>query len=83
MAHFAKVENGKVTSVMVIANEAINNLEFPESESLGQQVIAESGFDGVWKQTSYSASFRGLFDGVGGIYDEAADEFTTLQVEQI
>lgn len=82
MAHFAKVENGMVTNVIVIANEAIDNLEFPESESVGQRVIAESGITGTWKQTSYNDNFRGLFAGVGCKYDEELDEFVVPVIEE-
>jgi hypothetical protein len=51
------------------------SLEFPESEALGQAVLAESGFDGTWLQTSYNGKFRGLFAGIGMIYDPIKDEF--------
>ena len=51
------------------------NLEFPDTEPLGQAVLAESGFEGKWLQTSFNANFRGVFANVGMIYDEAKDEF--------
>ena len=50
-------------------------VDFPESEALGQAVLAESGFDGTWLQTSYNGKFRGRFAGVGMIYDTDKDEF--------
>jgi len=50
-------------------------IEFPESEELGQAVLAESGFDGTWLQTSYNGKFRGRFAGVGMTYDSDKDEF--------
>lgn len=65
MAHFAKIENKIVTQVIVINNETLNNLEFPDSEPVGQEFIAALGLDGTWKQTSYNANFRGKFAGVG------------------
>ena len=65
MAHFAKVQNKTVQQVIVVNNETLGNAEFPESESLGQEFIASLGFDGTWKQTSYSAAFRGKYAGVG------------------
>jgi hypothetical protein len=101
MAHFAKIENGIVTNVIVISNCAIGscigtehwdyqeeyhkdhgNLDFPDTEVLGQTVLAESGFDGTWLQTSYNGNFRGKFANSGMIYDPIADEFK-YQVEQI
>jgi hypothetical protein len=65
MAHFAKIEDKIVTQVIVVANEALDNLEFPDSEPVGQAFIASIGLDGTWKQTSYSGSFRNKFAGVG------------------
>ena len=65
MAHFAKVENGIVQQVIVVNNEDLNDLDFPESEPLGQQFIASIGLDGTWKQTSYNSNFRGKYAGVG------------------
>lgn len=50
-------------------------LDFPDSEPLGQAVLAESGFDGTWLQTSYTGKFRGHFAGVGMAYDPTKDEF--------
>jgi hypothetical protein len=51
------------------------NLEFPDTESLGQAVLAESGFDGTWLQTSYNGNFRGRYANSGMIYDADKDEF--------
>ena len=52
------------------------NLEFPDTEPLGQAVLAESGFEGNWLQTSYNGNFRGTFAGVSMTYDPIKDEFT-------
>jgi hypothetical protein len=65
MAHFAKIENGIVTQVIVISNETLGDLDFPESETVGQEFIASLGLDGTWKQTSYNANFRGKYAGLG------------------
>lgn len=75
MAHFAKIENGIVTNVIVINNETLGDVEFPESESIGQQFIASIGLDGEWLQTSYNGNFRGVYAGIGMIYDSELDEF--------
>jgi hypothetical protein len=55
-------------------------IDFPESEALGQAVLAESGFDGTWLQTSYNGKFRGQFAGVGYSYDPIKDEFIAPEV---
>jgi hypothetical protein len=75
MAHFAKIENGFVTQVIVVNNETLGDVEFPESESIGQAFIASLGLDGTWLQTSYNDNFRNKFAGIGYTYDEVADKF--------
>ena len=57
-------------------------IDFPESESLGQAVLAESGFDGTWLQTSFNANFRGRYASPGMIYEPVADEFTYPTTEE-
>ena len=73
MAHFARVDgpNGYqiVREVVVVSNTAIGDAPFPQSEALGQAMLAQSGFHGQWIQTSYNASFRGKFAGLGDIWD--------------
>lgn len=83
MAHFAKIENGTVTQVIVVNNETLGDLDFPESEPLGQEFIASLGLDGTWKQTSYNANFRGKYAGVGFTYDSELDEFVAPPVPEI
>lgn len=68
MAHFAKIEDKIVTQVIVINNEVLGDLEFPDSEPIGQKFIASLGLEGTWKQTSYNANFRGKFAGIGDIW---------------
>ena len=55
-------------------------IDFPESEALGQAVLAESGFEGTWLQTSYNGKFRGRMAGVGMTYDAQADEFVSPEI---
>jgi hypothetical protein len=79
MAHFAKIEDGRVTGVMVVDNAQCGGGEFPESEPIGQAYIAELGFEGVWLQTSYSGSFRRRYAAHEGYYNEEADVFYPQQ----
>ena len=65
MAHFALVTEQIVQQVIVIANENCDDLPFPASEPVGQEFIASMGIEGEWLQTSYSASFRGCYAGMG------------------
>ncbi len=83
MAHFAKIENGIVATVIVVNNETLGDLEFPDSEPVGQAFIASIGLDGTWKQTSYNANFRGNYAGIGYTYDTDLDEFVAPPVVEI
>jgi hypothetical protein len=74
MAHFAKISNGIVETVIVISNDDCGS-EFPASESVGQAFIASLGLDGEWKQTSYNHNFRKQYAGIGYAYDAEVDVF--------
>jgi hypothetical protein len=78
MAHFAKIDNGIVETVIVINNEVMLDENGIEQETIGADFCAEL-FGGQWIQTSYNANFRGKFAGVGDTYDQTADEFIVTQ----
>jgi len=70
MAHFAKVENGVVTSVIVIDQETLN--------------LGHWGDPALWFQTSYNTSggqhpqgrpLRKNYAGIGFTYDSVRDAF--------
>ena len=85
MAYFAKVTNNIVDEVIVIANDDCGNLEFPESEPVGQAFIASLGIAGTWLQTSYNGNFRGVYAGIGYTFDASLGEygeFVTPVIEQ-
>jgi hypothetical protein len=75
MAHFARVENGVVREVIVVADSDCSGGEYPEAESAGQAFIAGIGLAGVWRQTSYNSNFRGTYAGIGYTFDPAFDVF--------
>jgi hypothetical protein len=76
MAHFAKLdENNSVIDVLVVDNENLQNLPFPESEPLGIELLTALTGHSKWKQTSYNANFRKNYTGVNGVYDEIRDAF--------
>lgn len=81
MAHFARVENGVVREVIVIANDDCGGGDFPESESIGQAFIASIGLSGEWRQTSYNGNFRSKYAGIGDLFDADADEFASPVIE--
>lgn len=82
MAHFAKVENGLVTSVLVIPDE---------HEADGNSYLSGLGFGDGWVQTSYNTHgnihygpdgepdggvpLRYNYAGVGFTYDPVRDAF--------
>jgi hypothetical protein len=61
MAHFARIENGIVTNVIVAEQE------FIDSGALGDPKS--------WIQTSYNNSVRGTYAGIGYLYLENLDIF--------
>jgi hypothetical protein len=66
MAHFAELdENSIVTRVLVTDND------FPNE---GYDWLVET-FSGTWVQTSYNATIRKNFAGIGFSYDETLDAF--------
>ena len=80
MAHFAQIEEGVVTKVIVVDNSHCTNDEGTEVEELGVQYCKSLfGESTEWKQTSYNSSFRGRLATVGGRYDEASDMFISIE----
>ena len=77
MAHFAKLdESNVVLEVNVVNNETLNNLPFPESESVGIAFLTDwSGGYSNWKQTSYNSNFRKRYAAIGNTYDPVLDAF--------
>ena len=75
MAHFAKIDDGLVTNVVVVDNTDCGGGTFPASEPIGQTFLAALGFTGEWLQTSYNGNFRGKYAGSGYTYDAVLDEF--------
>ena len=75
MAHFAKVENGVVTQVIVIDQETLN--------------LGHWGDPSLWVQTSYNTQankhtqggtpVRGNYAGIGYTYDKVNDVFYPAQ----
>ena len=73
MGHFALVDSGVVRNVVVIDNNVMDDLPFPESEPLGQAFIATlpdlAAQVGTWWQCSYNANFRNVYPGLGYTFD--------------
>ena len=81
MAHFAQLdENNIVLQVIVVNNDDVQNLPFPNSEPLGVAFCQSLfGVSTEWKQTSYNSNFRKNYAGQGYIYDATRDAFIPPQ----
>lgn len=79
MAHFARLDaTNTVTEVVVVSNDdLIDPNTGQESEQIGIEWLWAFYDDDtiVWKQTSYSGSFRGRYAGIGYTYDPVLDVF--------
>lgn len=66
MAHFASLdENNVILQVVVVGNDDINNLPFPQSEPVGIEFLEKIIPGQRWAQTSYNGNFRCRFAGIG------------------
>ena len=75
MAHFAQLDdNNIVTQVIVVNNNELLDKNSQESEAKGI-AFCQSLFGGNWKQTSYNATIRKHYAGIGSTYDSARDAF--------
>ena len=77
MAHYAKLNNGKVEQVIVVHNNELL-VDGVETESKGAQFCANL-FGGEWVQTSYNGKMRKQYAGVGYTYDADLDIFIAPQ----
>lgn len=77
MAHFAQLdENNKVVQVVVLDNNDCLDENGNESEQVGVSLCKQLfGEDTNWLQTSYNASIRKSYAGVGFTYDSLKDAF--------
>lgn len=81
MAHFAKLDaDNNVLEVIVISDNDVGNLPFPESEPIGVAFCKSLfGEDTNWRQTSYNSSFRRQYASLGGFYYPALDVFVAAK----
>jgi hypothetical protein len=79
MAHFAKLdENNTVLEVHVVNNEVIT-VDGVETEQAGVDFLTGLFGHSLWKQTSYNASFRKNYAGIGFVFDDVRDAFIQQQ----
>ena len=81
MAHFAELDdNNIVQRVIVVHNNELLDDKGIESEWKGIEFCIQH-YGGRWIQTSYNATFRGIYAGGGCIYDETLDVFIAPELE--
>ena len=79
MAHFAYVQDGIVQRVEAVSNDALD----PENEEASGQAFLASLYPGTepgeFVQTSYNATMRGKYAGIGDTWDGV--DFTAVDQE--
>jgi hypothetical protein len=75
MAHFAQLNNENiVTQVIVVHNDELLDESGQEQEYKGIQFCHQL-LGGTWVQTSYNATFRKNYAGIGYTYDSVRNAF--------
>ena len=76
MAHFAKIDRWNTVVEVIVVNNDVITVDGVEDEQVGIDFCKSLyGQDTIWKQTSYSGSFRGCYAGIGYTYDWDNDVF--------
>lgn len=76
MSHWAEIDNNNIVLRVTVGN---NN--DPAGDEGYQWLIDNLG--GTWIKTSYNATIRGKFAGIGDYYDKEKDLFVAInEVEQ-
>ena len=81
MAHFAELNNNIVLRVIVVNNTDILDENGNESEQIGKD-FCYNLLGGEWIQTSYNATFRKNYAGIGFQYSEEYDGFIPPKPEE-
>ena len=75
MAHFAELDsNNVVLRVIVVSNADTSTAQGEEKESIGI-AFCERLLGGIWVKTSYNATIRKNYAGIGYTYDKDRDAF--------
>jgi len=79
MAYFAELdENNVVLRVLSVSNDDAPD-PAPDNEQHGIDFLAGLGLGSNWKQTSFNATFRKNYAGIGYTFDVARDAFIPPQ----
>jgi hypothetical protein len=75
MAHFAKLDENNVVTMVVVVNNSGLLVDGVESEAKGVEFLVNLFGDSNWKQTSFNATIRKNAAGIGYTYDPDRDAF--------
>ena len=78
MAHAARIDDGIVREVIVVPSD----LDETESDAAIQKFCIGIGLAGNWIRTSYNGNIRGVYAGIGFIYNADEDVFVPPVVEE-
>jgi len=80
MAHFAEIDQNNIVTRVIVVNNSDIMENGQESEAKGIAFCKSLfGQDTNWVQTSYNATTRKRYAGVGYSYDSSLDAFITPQ----
>lgn len=77
MAHFARVNNGVVSEVIVVANAVLLDKDGQRQELIGA-AFCNDLFGGEWVQTSYNGNLRNKFANNGDLWN--GQEFYSVPI---
>ena len=70
MAHFAEIDKTNVVQrVIVVSNKDLLGMTEPLTIEQAKEIPILASLGGDWVQTSYNGSFRGVYAGIGYIWD--------------
>jgi hypothetical protein len=77
MAHFAKLDENNIVLAVHVVNNDVITVNGVESEQAGIDFLTNLHGHSNWKQTSYTASIRKNYAGIGYKYDASLDAFVS------
>lgn len=80
MAHAAKINTDGIVEQVIVIPDGLG--DGAEDDASVQAYINGIGLPGTWVRTSYNATIRGKYAGIGDRYDAELDKFVAPQPAQ-
>lgn len=80
MAHAARINSDNIVEQVIVIPDGLG--DGAEDDASVQAFCNGIGLPGTWVRTSYNATIRGKYAGIGDRYDAEADEFVSPVVEE-